>query len=219
MSARNFTAILDFVPDFCPSCGRDIFSYAYDSNAAEAEITTNLSEAFLSGEVVTCPYCLLKLVKQAEGKPESLQAAFLEICDILRSKTAPPSMVIETAINRATLALGAAPDAQPAKVLIPLGWLAGQPVTVPQAVNGLSSEILGHAADLEERNEKDSAVGVKTLASQAYDLRRYGWALWLIHWQTLTPEQKAAAVVDPGSLAELVTTYGLTLPPDLAGRL
>lgn len=101
------------------------------------------------------------------------------------------------------------------KIIMPIGWLAGTNVTLPDAIQHLSLEMTGHAATLEERQEKDSAAGTKSPASQAYDLRRYGWAAWLIFWQLLTPEQKERSVIDLEALEELAERYNLVLPDDL----
>jgi len=110
-------------------------------------------------------------------------------------------------------------EAQNSPIIMPLGWLAGKSITVAEAIQGLSAEINGHAADLEHaaganpRNDQADAFWYK---KQADTLRRYGAAAWLIHWQTLTPAQKAQSKIDPAGMLELVEKHRLTLPSDLA---
>ena len=102
------------------------------------------------------------------------------------------------------------PEQKP-QAIHPLGWLAGKPGSISDVIQMLSNEILGQAADLEEQ----AARGRGGDPQRAADLRRYGWALWLLRWQLLTPQEKAGAVIDRASLEELSKEYKLTLPDDL----
>ena len=103
-------------------------------------------------------------------------------------------------------------------VIMPLGWGSGHPLTLEKAISQLGSEMLGHAADLEEqaqraKNDPDkynqSAI---TMAARAEDLRRYGWAAFILGLQA-----RCAAPADPGEVAsmkELAKKYNLTVPAD-----
>jgi hypothetical protein len=97
-------------------------------------------------------------------------------------------------------------------ITMPLGFLAGQNISPRLALENLASEILGHAADLEEQSSRADKTEhfdqAKTLHDQARLLRRYGWALWLIN------AQAGGGVVtgDPRALADLAKTYNLVIP-------
>lgn len=103
------------------------------------------------------------------------------------------------------------------KVYMPLGWEAGRDIPLVAALQGLSSEVLGHAADLEElaerarRRPKDYPQTPEVYLSQAEDLRRYGWAIRLI-WMQVAGEKPEGL----GELPELAARFKLTLPPDWA---
>ena len=113
------------------------------------------------------------------------------------------------------------------KIIMPMGWLAGRPLDIKFIIQMLQSEISGFAADLEHKAEqlpplrqsyedaKKTAADKEYAAKEAKDLRRYGWALWLIYWQLLTPEEKKGAVIDLEDLAGIARDYNLVLPEDL----
>lgn len=160
-------ATFDFIPGFCPSCGKQLFK----PPAAEyLRTSAAILEDYQNGQPFTCDRCGLAFQKeqpQPEQKPQAIH---------------------------------------------PLGWLAGKPGSISDVIQMLSNELLGHAADLEEQ----AARGRGGDPRRAADLRRYGWALWLLRWQLLTPQEKAGAVIDRASLEGLSKEYKLTLPDDLA---
>lgn len=107
-------------------------------------------------------------------------------------------------------------------VTLPLGWGSGSPVPLEKAISQLASEMLGHAADLEEqasraKNEPNKYTQTaETLAARADDLRRYGWAFFILSMQA-----NGVALADPGEVAsmkELAEKYKLSLPPAWLGE-
>lgn len=103
-------------------------------------------------------------------------------------------------------------------VIMPLGWGSGHPDTLEKAISGLASEMLGHAADLEEQARRAKSDPGKytqspeTMTARADDLRRYGWAAFILGLQA-----RGTAPADPGEVAsmkELAEKYRLKLPPD-----
>jgi hypothetical protein len=107
-------------------------------------------------------------------------------------------------------------------IIMPLGWLAGKDISLSLALKMLTDEMLGHAADLEHKAERQGGANFggpeaqKDLA-RASDLRRYGWALLLIWLQADPQAAQATPGGDTGSLAELAQQYNLILPPALGG--
>jgi len=108
-------------------------------------------------------------------------------------------------------------DTEPT-VIMPLGWGSGHPLTLEKAISQLGSEMLGHAADLEEsaRRAKNDPGKYdqtpETMAARADDLRRYGWAAFILGLQA-----RGAAPADPGEVAsmkELAEKYKLMVPPE-----
>ena len=108
-------------------------------------------------------------------------------------------------------------DSEPT-VIMPLGWGSGHPETLERAVSQLASEILGHAADLEEQARRAKSdpekynQSAETMAARADDLRRYGWAAFILGLQA-----RGVAPADPGEVAsmkELAEKYKLTVPPE-----
>jgi len=102
------------------------------------------------------------------------------------------------------------------KITMPLGFLAGRSIPVRLALENLASEILGHAADLEDQSgqadKKENFDQAKTLYDQARLLRRYGWALWLINAQA----GGGTITGDPGALADLAKMHNLVIPGGMA---
>lgn len=104
--------------------------------------------------------------------------------------------------------------------VMPLGWLAGREIPIEDALQHLSSEILGHAADLEELAEKarsrpkDYPQTPEVYLARAEDLRRYGWSLYLIWLQSTV----AGKPDDLGELPELAARFNLSLPPDWTAK-
>lgn len=99
---------------------------------------------------------------------------------------------------------------------MPLGFLAGKEIALDMAINQLASELLGHAADLEEtaerakRDPKKYDQTPETMEARAADLRRYGWAAWVV-WLQLAerdPEELKA-------LTDVADRYKLKLPQGL----
>jgi hypothetical protein len=102
-------------------------------------------------------------------------------------------------------------------VIMPLGWGSGHPLTLEKAISQLASEMLGHAANLEEsaRRAKNDPGKYdqtpETMAARADDLRRYGWAAFILGLQA-----RGVAPADPGEVAsmkELSEKYKLMVPP------
>ncbi len=97
------------------------------------------------------------------------------------------------------------------KITMPVGFLAGQSIPLDMALSHLALEMLGRAADLEERAARGDPDEAALLAKAA-ELRRYGWALWLV-WLQSTPNAEAAPALGSPELAEAAELYRLALPP------
>lgn len=238
-------ATFDFIPDYCPNCGKEIFTFAHDSNQAKCDITTGQVEAFQTEQGVSCPECgqcilifeentvpqgnviMRDVIEEAaynlariEPNPAKWQAAVVYLLKLLECQASAGGEVPKATFDSTLQLLAADIEGMTTKITMPLGWLAGKAITLAEAIQGLSAEVSGHAADLEhaaDANPRNDQADVFWYKKQAETLRRYGAAAWLIHWQTLTPAQKAQSKIDPAGMLELVEKYNLKLPPDLAG--
>jgi len=106
-------------------------------------------------------------------------------------------------------------------IIMPLGDLAGQELPLFLALQTLSGEMIRQATNLEAMAEKgseqeeDHNQRSETMLSRAADLRRFGWAIWLI-WLQADPQAKMYSN-DP-LLLKIARQQGLILPYNLGGE-
>jgi hypothetical protein len=103
-------------------------------------------------------------------------------------------------------------------ITMPLGDFAGQELPLFLALQTLASEMIRQATNLEAQAEKasrqpgDHIQSPETMLARAADLRRYGWAVWLI-WLQVDPQAKAYA--NDTFLLKIARQQRLILPDDL----
>lgn len=98
-------------------------------------------------------------------------------------------------------------------VTIPLGVLRGadeQPLLL--ALQMLAVEMLGHGADLEHAAQGLSDASDRVVRQRhAYDLRRYGWALWVVWVQAAHPEWRDT-MPESETMKKLANEWELAIP-------
>jgi hypothetical protein len=103
-------------------------------------------------------------------------------------------------------------------IIMPLGDLAGQKIPMLLALQSLSGEMIRQATNLEAMAEKGSEQegnhnqSPEAMLARAADLRRFGWATWLI-WLQADPQAKPYA--DDQLLLKIARQQGLVLPDNL----
>jgi hypothetical protein len=104
-------------------------------------------------------------------------------------------------------------------IVMPLGDLAGQKVPMLLALQALAGEMIRQATNLEALAEKTNfeegnhSQSPETMLARAADLRRFGWAIWLVWLQT---DPQAKAYSNDRLLLEMARQQGLTLPDNLS---
>lgn len=95
-------------------------------------------------------------------------------------------------------------------VIMPLGWEAGRPVKLADALTGLAVEMMAHRSDLQSLAEKSTVDKDREhYQRRAVDLERYATAINAIALQ-LEPERwERGAYI---GLLELAQQHSITLP-------
>lgn len=91
------------------------------------------------------------------------------------------------------------------KVIMPIGWLAGQEIDLPYALSLLSTEAMGARSDIQEWMRKKQASAAEELGALEFQFERVAFALAVIAWQ-LKPEPTSGYIEQARRLA-------VTLPP------
>jgi hypothetical protein len=99
---------------------------------------------------------------------------------------------------------------QPAALVMPVGWEAGRPLPLSDALAGMAMEMLSHRSDLQHQADRRQAgPAAEDLRRLADELERYAVVIQVLSLQ-LTPERWQASAM--AGLMELAQKHHLALP-------